>query len=159
LVDTEIDDLPRSVDAATICHHRFGQKTWGEDHVYKLPADWVFDHPSRDIAEYIREQYLLTYAVDERHMHQFLSEYEKVNPLSSFSWRLLYARLLFPVHYFEVIEGYYSVQDEREKQKYYEKLEGVLAHSSHYEAFLKRFYQSVGISTSRYHIPELTWIH
>ena len=159
LVDTEIDDLPRSVDAATICHHRFGQKTWGEDYVYKLPADWVFDHPSRDIAEYIREQYLLTYAVDERHMHQFLSEYEKVNPLSSFSWRLLYARLLFPVHYFEVIEGYYSVQDERQKQKYYEKLEGVLAHSSHYEAFLKRFYQSVGISTSRYHIPELTWIH
>ncbi|MCJ7991147.1 hypothetical protein MUB15_20735 [Priestia sp. OVS21] len=30
LVDTEIDDLPRSVDAATICHHRFGQKTWGK---------------------------------------------------------------------------------------------------------------------------------
>ncbi|TYR78692.1 spore coat protein YutH [Priestia megaterium] len=158
LVDTEIDDLPRSVDSATICHHRFGKHTWGDEFLYKLPIDWVFDHPSRDIAEYIREQYLLTYTMDQQQLHEFLSEYEKVSPLSSFSWRLLYARLLFPVHYFEVIEGYYSVQSEEQRQLYYQKLEDVLAHSSHYEHFLKQFYQSVGISTSRYHIPELTWL-
>ncbi len=30
LVDTEIDDLPRSVDAATICHHRFRAKNMGK---------------------------------------------------------------------------------------------------------------------------------
>ncbi|KSU87612.1 spore coat protein YutH [Priestia flexa] len=158
LVDTEIDDLPRAVDSATICHHRFGQTTWGSQYIYKLPVDWVFDHPSRDLAEYIREQYLSSYELNPHQLHYFLSEYERINPLSSFSWRLLYARLLFPVHYFEVVEGYYSVQSEEQKQGYYKQLEAVLDHSSHYERFLKQFYQSVGISTSRYHIPEVGWL-
>ncbi|MBM7704601.1 spore coat putative kinase YutH [Metabacillus iocasae] len=159
LVDTEIDDLPRTIDTATICHHRFTAQTWGENYYYKLPIDWVFDHPSRDLAEYIRANYMKhNHRIHKQTIHEFLSEYETVSPLSSFAWRLLYARLLFPVHYFEVIEGYYSSRDKNVQHGYFKQLESILQHSNAYEQFLKQFYSFVGITATRYNIPELTWL-
>ncbi|MFC3886694.1 spore coat putative kinase YutH [Bacillus songklensis] len=157
LADTEIDDLPRAFDTATICHHRFTSVTWQHPFFFKLPTDWVFDHPSRDLAEYIRHQYFESSVWEERRLYTFLSEYEKIAPLSSFAWRLLYARLLFPVHYFESIEGYYSTRNEEEKQKYARKIEKTITESVEYEQFLSNLYRSVGISTQRHHIPEIEW--
>ncbi|MCM3004439.1 spore coat putative kinase YutH [Priestia koreensis] len=159
LVDTEIDDLPRAIDTATVCHHRFVPDTWGESYYYKLPFDWVFDHPSRDLSEYIRYLYLQNERPEAiRKIHAFLSEYEKVTPLSSFSWRLLYARLLFPVHYFETIEGYYSTGDEDRKYKAFKRLESIVEEAANYQLFLKEFYATMGIPAAKYSIPELEWL-
>jgi spore coat protein YutH len=157
LTDTEIDDLPRSFDTATICHHRFTPATWKRSFFFKLPTDWVFDHPSRDLAEYIRYLYFESPVRQEGELSAFLSEYEKTAPLSSFAWRLLYARLLFPVHYFESVEGYYMARSEVEKRAYSRKIEKIIAESVEYEKFLSNLYRSIGIFTQRHHIPEIEW--
>ncbi|MDQ0247264.1 spore coat protein YutH [Bacillus fengqiuensis] len=158
LTDTEIDDLPRTFDIATICHHRFILTTWRQDSFFKMPTDWVFDHPSRDLAEYIRHLYFKSGVFSEKVLFDFLGEYEKITPLSSFAWRLLYARLLFPVHYFESIEGYYSSRSEAEKQTYESDIEKIIHGCTQYEQFLAYFYSKMGISTKRHHIPEIEWL-
>jgi spore coat protein YutH len=158
LTDTEIDDIPRAFDAATICHHRFTPSVWQRQSYLKLPADWVLDHPSRDLAEYIRHVYFKKAGRFETEMMNFLGEYEKTAPLSSFAWRLLYARLLFPVHYFESIEGYYSAPNGEAKRAWEQDIETILHESGEYERFLGEFYHHVGITTKRYHIPEIDWL-
>lgn len=54
VVDTEMDDTPQLTDAATICQERFTPLLWHQTKRLKLPFDWVYDHPTRDIAELIR---------------------------------------------------------------------------------------------------------
>ena len=67
----------------------------------KNPFDWVFDHASRDLAEWVRDYYIQHIHTYQRGVVQFFQEYQSIERLSSFSIRLLYARLLFPIHYFE----------------------------------------------------------
>ena len=38
----------------TICQERFTPLLWHQTKRLKLPFDWVYDHPTRDIAEWIR---------------------------------------------------------------------------------------------------------
>ncbi|MFP3360225.1 hypothetical protein R0K17_23205, partial [Planococcus sp. SIMBA_143] len=68
--------------------------------------DFVFDHPVRDLAEYTRGM-LLSDAPSEE-IVQFLHDYQSERPLSIFSWRLLYARLLYPVHFFDHVDSVMS---------------------------------------------------
>ena len=58
LVDTELDDEPKECDSGTVCHQRFSRMTWPHEQPLRLPVDWVFDHPTRDIAEYLRETFV-----------------------------------------------------------------------------------------------------
>ena len=53
VVDTEMDDTPQLTDAATICQERFTPLLWHQTKRLKLPFDWVYDRPSRDIAEWM----------------------------------------------------------------------------------------------------------
>ena len=46
--------IPQLTDAATICQERFTPLLWHQTKRLKLPFDWVYDHPTRDIAELIR---------------------------------------------------------------------------------------------------------
>ena len=63
LVDTEIDDEPMETDSGTVCHERFSKRHGGQlnNYMIKNPFDWVFDHRSRDLAEWTRERYLHNY--------------------------------------------------------------------------------------------------
>lgn len=158
LVDTEIDETPEQVDNGTVCHERFSKNSWGKDFILKNPMDWVFDHRSRDLAEWTREEYFDSKHVYHQQIRKFYKDYQAIAPLSAFAWRLLYARLLFPLHYFECIESYYITQSEQEKKWLEDRLAKHLQTSSEYEKFLGEFYQLAEVPLRKLKIPLLDWI-
>ncbi|MBP3038642.1 spore coat protein YutH [Bacillaceae bacterium Marseille-Q3522] len=159
LTDTELDDDPTAEDSGTICHHRFSVHTWGEQFYVKSPLDWVFDHCSRDLAEWTRERYLHKRETHEKEIRQFFFDYQTRTPLSSFSWRLLYARLLFPLHYIEGIEQYYTTNSEQRKNEMEEQLAKLLQRSQEYERFLGNFFQIVEVPVRSLAIPAVEWLN
>jgi spore coat protein YutH len=159
LVDTEIDETPNQLDHGTVCHERFTNSTWEEGYLLKNPMDWVFDHRSRDLAEWTRHVYL-----ESKHTHhpvvkKFFQDYQTIAPLSAFSWRLLFARLLFPLHYFECIEDYYIAQTEADKKWQEERLAKHLQNSTEYEKFLREFFQLTEAPIKKLKLPLVEWIH
>jgi spore coat protein YutH len=158
LVDTEIDDDPLETDSGTVCHERFTKNTWGADFYIKNPFDWVFDHRSRDLAEWTRERYFRNIQTYDKDLKQFFMEYQGISPLSSFSWRLLYSRLLFPLHYFECVENYYITRSEQDKKMLEEQMARILRHAGEYERFLADFYQVSGAPIRQMQLPLLEWL-
>ncbi|WHY76709.1 spore coat protein YutH [Neobacillus sp. WH10] len=160
LVDTELDDEALETDSGTVCHERFNNKTWGPHSHYmiKNPFDWVFDHRSRDLAEWTRERYFRNIQTYDVELRQFFSEYQSIAPLSSFSWRLLYSRLIFPLHYFDCIESYYITRSEQDKKVLEDRLRKILRQSSEYERFLAGFFQMSGAPINRMNLPQLEWL-
>ncbi len=160
LVDTELDDEPLDTDSGTVCHERFTNRTWGPHghYVIKNPFDWVFDHRSRDLAEWTRERYFRNIQTYDVELRQFFSEYQSIAPLSSFSWRLLYSRLIFPLHYFDCIERYYITGSEQDKKLLEETLSKILRQSSQYERFLAGFFQLAGAPIKQLNLPQLEWL-
>jgi spore coat protein YutH len=158
LVDTEIDDDPQETDGGTVCHERFSKKSWGGNYLIKNPFDWVFDHRSRDLAEWTRERYFRNIQTYDQELKQFFREYQSIAPLSSFSWRLLYSRLLFPLHYFDCVENYYITRSEQEKKIMEEHLGKILRQSTEYERFLGGFFQLAGAPIKRLNLPQLEWL-
>ena len=157
LVDTELDDTPMPNDSATICHQRFTHQLWYEKNGMRLPTDWVFDHASRDLAEYVRDQILTNDRLDFSQLNDFFYQYERVAPLTSFSWRLLYSRLLFPVHYFNCIEGYYLSNAEQQKETFEQQLKHHLHLSDEYEKVLSNF-QLMASSNRKMNLPRVDWL-
>ncbi|MBM7586213.1 spore coat protein YutH [Bacillus pakistanensis] len=158
LVDTELDDEPHQVDSGTVCHERFLQDTWGTDIWIRFPFDWIFDHGSRDIAEWVRERYLKRNQTYHKDIQTFLKDYQSITPLSTFSWRLIYARLLFPIHYFECIERYYVTSSEQQKLQLQDRLGRELKNASQYEKFLTDFYQIAEVPVKKHGIPVVGWL-
>lgn len=154
LVDTELDGDPYPIDSATICHNRFHQNLYDESRC-KLPTEWVYDHASRDIAEYIRHGF---FSEDRSIDGVFLEEYDRTTPLSPFFWRLLYSRLLFPVHYFECIENYYLSQSEDQKLAYEEKLQSILRKTDDYEQLLLTYSSGLFMRSRKVKIPTIQWL-
>ena len=75
-VDVEIDDNPTEVDNVTVCHERFSTISWGTDYLIKNPFDWVFDHRSRDLAEWTRERYFHNNQTYQLDVKNFFQEYK-----------------------------------------------------------------------------------
>ncbi len=140
-------------EIATICHERFGDACFQSG---KNPLAWVLDHPSRDLAEWVRDQYFSMPNTYHYSVKQFMQEYSRALPLSPYSFQLIYARLLFPVHFFEAVEGYYTVSSEDVKRRLEERLAVDVKNSQYYEQFLKEFFELAGIqgSNSTIRIPE-----
>lgn len=158
LVDAELDDEPGMIDNGTICHVRLSSATWGDSYYMKNPFDWVFDHFSRDLAEWTRETYFRNIKTYQPELRQFLTEYQTVAHLSSFSWRLYYARLLFPLHYFETIEDYYVTESEQQKFMLQERLQKYLLQSDDHERFIGGFFEFAEVPVKKFKIPVLDWI-
>lgn len=156
--DTEEDEEPTGIDSGTICHTRFSTHLWGESLTVKNPFDWVFDHCSRDLAEWTRDCYFQNIKTYTPKVREFLQDYNSFSPLSPFSWRLLYARLLFPLHYFETVEEYYITASEQQKRSHEEKLKKLLDQSREYEEFLRDFFPVVGVPMGRLNIPPVDWL-
>jgi spore coat protein YutH len=157
LVDTELDEEPLGMDAGTVCHERFHMDVWGKSMWIRNPFDWMFDHGSRDIAEWVRQQYFLNSKSFSPDVRQFLDDYQGISPLSNFSWRLMYARLLFPLHYFECVEQYFLTQSEKQIKQLEDRLRIYKRDSTEYEKFLGTFFQMMGVSTSKRNLPEIGW--
>lgn len=158
VVDTELDDTPQLADAATICQERFSPFLWQHTHHFKIPVDWVYDHPSRDLAEWVRYVSFEKKENWEQIISQFLTDYERVYPLSSFGWRLLFARLLFPIHYFETTEKYYLTGNEAKKELYRDRLEMMLADVRQTEQFIGNFFQLARMPVRKADIRKLDWL-
>ncbi|ALC92690.1 spore coat protein CotS [Bacillus sp. FJAT-18017] len=157
LVDTEIDDDPLDSDSGTVCHERFSEYTWGKRYIIKNPMDWVFDHRSRDLAEWARGRYFHNSRTCGPEITAFLANYQEVAPLSPFSWRLLVARLLFPVHYLETIETYYSASRESDRRASEERLTAIIRKSDDYEQFLAGFFALAHPSVAS-KLPRPEWL-
>lgn len=128
-----------------------GKNTWSSESLIRIPADWVFDHAARDLAEYMRHTFLHHRDDFNRQGFRFLQEYEQITPLSSFSKRLLYSRLLFPLHYYEIVEGYY-ISSESEKHYYEEQLDYILSDSG-YEQFLNAAQEFMNMRAQNIFVP------
>jgi spore coat protein YutH len=157
LVDTELDAEPVASDGGTVCHERFSESLW-TSHYFKNPFDWVFDHSSRDIAEWIRGRYFANIKTYEPDVKQFLNDYQSISPLSPFSWRLLYSRILFPLHFFDCVESYYITNSEQERHMLEDHFLKFLSQSSEYERFLGNFYQLAEVPVQKYQIPRPEWL-
>lgn len=156
LADTELDDQPQAADSGTICQQRLTCETWKQEPLVKVPVEWVFDHAARDLAEYARS--LFQKKGDLNEVMLFLQQYEQVSPLSSFSKRLMYSRLLFPLHYFETVEGYY-ISPESEHHYYENKLDHLLSQVPAYERFLSGFQEMVSIRSGGLAVmPSVNWL-
>ncbi|MCR6111960.1 spore coat protein YutH [Bacillus sp. A301a_S52] len=127
----------------TICHQRFEENTWlttDSHHVslYKVPTDFIYDHLTRDIAEYIRYIAATSAPLYEKkkRIHLFLTRYSHVRLLETADKTLLLARLCFPIHYYDVIEAFYQTIDSR-KLSYLEKdMYRIINEADEYEAIL-----------------------
>jgi spore coat protein YutH len=157
LVDTELDEEPQPIDSGTICHHRFNATTWNPTMCVKLPTEWVFDHGSRDIAEYMRHLFFENQDELKINGFSFLEDYDRSTPLSAFSWRLIYSRLLFPIHYFECVENYYLSQED-DKPFFEGKMDEILKNSSQYESFLRGYSSMLSMKTKRIIVPTVEWM-
>lgn len=158
LVDTELDEDPQEVDNGTVCHDRFSTNTWGKQVLIKNPFDWVFDHASRDIAEWTRERYFHNIQIYQRDVKLFFDEYRSIVTISPFTWRLLYSRLLFPLHYFDCIENYYITRSEQQRKSLEEHLQKLLRQSREYEQFLGGFYELVEAPIGKLKLPQPEWL-
>lgn len=156
IVDTQLD-YPQSYYQGSVCYNRFTFSD-GEKLLRKDPTDWVFDHRARDLAEWIRSLYWTDHHKLDENLIHFLNDYERVYPLGAEDWRNVYGRLLFPLHYFEAIEGYYTAENEEKKSRFQRTLFNYVAHSQDYERFLGTFYQKINLPHERHSIPVIKWL-
>lgn len=155
VTDTELDEKPHYWDQASICHEHFISGLWEGPQEIRNPFDWVYDHPSRDIAEWVRNEYFKSKRTLRPELQTFLYDYESIAPISPFGWRLVYARLLFPLHYFVTVEDYYQAQSQPRQKGLEEDMKRHLRDTSDYEMFLRTFYQ---IADVKLQLPVVDWL-
>ncbi|MGG4041980.1 spore coat putative kinase YutH [Bacillus smithii] len=158
VADTELDEDPMESDAGTICHERFRPDTWGKNDIIKNPFDWVFDHAARDISEWIRYQFWHQQTRYKAEIKQFIKGYQSIQPLTVFSWRLIFARLMFPLHFFECVEDYFMTPSPQRKKELEEQLTRYIRDTKEYEHFLASFYQLAEVPVKRIQIPVVPWL-
>lgn len=163
IVDTELDFPQQSqYEQKTICHYQFSNRTWltldeRTGAGVKSPIDFVYDHPSRDIAEWIRV-ILRENDNDHSNVKKFIYDYEKFEVIQPKAWRYIYGRLLFPIEYFKIIEGYYrSVSDDR-KDEFTQKLFELFYHEKKTEEFLKEFHKKIIPTSLQHYVPKVEWL-
>ncbi|OLS35186.1 spore coat protein YutH [Alkalihalophilus pseudofirmus] len=164
-VDARLDDPTHDKEQGTVCHRRFTDQTWlvtsTRGGIIKRPTEFVYDHPCRDIAEWIRQKrydQALSRNNNWEDVHSFIEGYEQYEPLSTYAWRLTYARLLFPVHYFESIENYYRAQINEDKQEHGQVFFSLIEQEGENEQFLKQFSEMIRIPKTSSRTPNVEWL-
>ncbi|GGK05304.1 spore coat protein YutH [Lentibacillus kapialis] len=149
--ESETEQRFHESDQSTIVFSRYRSQL---RHRMLWMNDLAFDHPSRDLAEYIRLK-LIEKDDPMTEIRSFLDDYQRVRPLSILGWRLLYARLLYPIHVFDVIERGFSVDD---RGSVHTELSDIIKQQSVYEKRLGLFFENAGIDCERLQIPVLHWL-
>lgn len=155
IADCQWEDHRNETQVGTICHMKYQPQH--EINTILYPTEFVYDHPSRDIAEWIRSQIYKSSSIDET--VQFLNDYERITPLSVTTWRMIFGRLLFPLTFFEIVEGYYSSESDHEKESYKAQFIDYVNRAEENEAFLSSFFKSIGLPVKNLQIPELDWLY
>ncbi|KPH78698.1 MULTISPECIES: hypothetical protein [Bacillaceae] len=148
--ESETETRFHEVDQGTITFHRYHHQL--NDSILWID-NFVYDHPIRDIAEHIRN--CIVKGESKEKILQFINEYQSVRPLSVFSFRLLYGRLLFPAHILDLfIHGFTEEKDEI----LYDKLRQLLDNQTYYEDMLRNLYESLDINPKILNIPVVNWL-
>lgn len=145
LRESEKEQRILQTDQGTVAFSRWN--TFGKTIIWM--DELVYDHPTRDIAEYIRFAFL--HNRPDAEINQFLNDYQNYQPLSVFAWRLIFARLFFPVHLYDFLEEEFQYQD-------FQRLEQLIKHQEVYERRLARFYEMTGVDVSDWRIPMISWL-
>lgn len=162
IVDTNLDfGAYGGNEAKTISHYRFSPTTWmtlsKETFAQvKSPTDFVYDYPARDLSELIRS---MNYSKNKKNtINNFIRDYEKIETISPKSWRYIVGRLLFPIEYFQIVEGYYRTVDDQEAFEYTGKLFDLFAYEQQMEQFLRKFHSEIIPTQWQQYIPEVDWL-
>ncbi|WP_017756304.1 spore coat putative kinase YutH [Calidifontibacillus oryziterrae] len=156
IADCEWDDHRKESQFGTICYVKYTPQLNQDS--YLLPIEFVFDHPTRDVAEGIR--YLsMQQRSQEQEISKFLKDYEKVTPLTFINIRQIYGRLLFPLPYFELIEKYYSAETDSIKERCATQFYEFINHAEDQESFLRDFYKTIELPVKKLQLPKLDWLY
>ncbi|ASK62865.1 hypothetical protein CFK37_12250 [Virgibacillus phasianinus] len=152
LQEAEYDNRFHESDQGTITYKRYTNQC-NRDVMWH--GNFMFDHPVRDLAEHIRYCILYQGEQGKDNVVEFLQDYQKERSLSVFSWRLLYARLLYPVHFFDLMEkGFASAS--------YDSLLSSLVDLQHkqlrYEKFMGEFFERFDVDHKEWKIPVIDWL-
>lgn len=150
--ETLEDDRYHEADQGTITFRRYNNNVISP---VIWPDDLVYDHPVRDIAEFVRTRLFTSDEQSKAEIAAFLHEYQTVRPLSVFSWRLLYARLLFPIPIFDLLERSFYLQHDAE---HYREMDDLLEKQAVYEQNLASFFHTVNVNHEALDIPVLHWL-
>lgn len=149
--ESETDSRYNNVDQGSITFQRYYNNLCE-------PIIWFhdlsYDHPTRDLAEYIRYQYLLNEQGSSSDITTFLENYQQIRPLSAFSWRQLYGRLIYPIHFFDCFEKG-LVHGENAN---YAELNNLVRAQTNYEGKLRSLFNVIEDNYSPLEIPTLTWL-
>ncbi|HLR75584.1 MAG TPA: hypothetical protein VK077_09935 [Virgibacillus sp.] len=116
--------------------------------------DLAYDHPTRDIAEYIRHKLLHAEGGVES-IQRFIFEYESIRSLSLFSWHLLYARLLYPIHLLDTLEkGFLNTPSYNHSSMFIE----LINKQPIYEERLHELFTSFERDDKNKRIPMVQWL-
>lgn len=149
--ETEKEKRMSTLDTPTVTFKRYESQMLDE---VILPTELIIDHPMRDVAESLR--HLLLYEENDMdgQIKQFLSEYQAVEPLSIYSWRLLYGRLLYPAHYYDLLDQFLT----DEKGCNQETFSLFSNRQTRYEDRLAKLFTYVGIQPYMNQIPIVDWL-
>ncbi|MFD2617911.1 hypothetical protein [Terrilactibacillus laevilacticus] len=145
-VDWNMDSL--EIEPPVLCHYRVKNQQMSDNGVDN-PAEWVIDHRSRDIADWIRDTIWKTHTLPINEVDVFLQHYHEIFPLTEDVLSRIYGRLLLPISFIECGEDYYFGEDRSEEMM--KQLKMIIQKSEKMEQFLKSF-------ANRYHINAVDWL-
>lgn len=125
-----------------ICHKRINYKESMDE--FLNPVNIVVDNRTRDIAEYLKINY-----INDKMNIESVIDYLNYISLSYDEGLLLLSRLIYPSYYFDIYDKIIQERVSEEKVKFYIKK------NANYEAFLKQIYNFL---KNKYKIPEIEWL-
>lgn len=142
-VKNTLDEVkPNNYDKMVVSHRRIDSNA-SLKQLYN-PTSLVIDHPSRDLAEYLK-MIFWTGGYNKRNIQEYFDEIS----LSSYGARLVIARMLFPSFFFDYFE---KLVDNKivEKDIFY-----IIDRMNEYEEYILGIYK---ILKNKYLIPEINWL-
>jgi len=111
---------------------------------YLNPLSFIFDLEIRDIAEYLKIEFF-----NGEDSLLDLITYLKIKRLTSYSYHMLYARLLYPSYYFDIYEDVMNNNGDEER------LVKIISKVNDYENFLKKAYEEISKYTN---LEKINWL-
>ena len=138
LVNTKKETKPLIYDMKVISHNNLF------DSIYD-PLNIILDHKARDISEYIK----LSFFNKNKNIYKELDIYFMNNIYSEYGIRILFSRLLYPSHYFNIYDNI-ILGNYNEK-----KLIDIIKNIKEYELYLYNMYLYLN---KYYNIPSVEWL-
>ncbi|MBQ8901570.1 MAG: hypothetical protein IJY87_00710 [Bacilli bacterium] len=129
-------------DSITLSHRRIFYPNTNLN--YLNPLSFIFDLEIRDIAEYLKIEFF-----NGEDSLLDLITYLKIKRLTSYSYHMLYARLLYPSYYFDIYEDVMNNNGDEER------LVKIISKVNDYENFLKKAYEEISKYTN---LEKINWL-